>query len=242
MFRRIVTLVILFLFQTEWTFAAHPLITDDTGTQGRGKFQVEFNGEFSDHHGHHETEVSTTLCAGLGEPSDLVVTAPYLSRNPEGERSEDGMGDISIEMKWKFYENRGLSFAWKPGIVLATGDEKKGLGEGKKSYSLFLIGTKEMESFVVHLNLGYLKNRQELRDSWHGCLAAEYRVSEKLTMVTDVGMERNPDRESDTDPAFVLGGMIYSVNEDIDVDCGIKAGLTKAEPDYSILVGLAVRF
>ena len=27
-------------------FAAHPLITDDTGTQGKGKFQLEVNREY----------------------------------------------------------------------------------------------------------------------------------------------------------------------------------------------------
>lgn len=29
------------------SFAAHPHITDDTGTQGKGKFQLEVNSEFA---------------------------------------------------------------------------------------------------------------------------------------------------------------------------------------------------
>lgn len=29
------------------SYAAHPLITDDTGTQGKGKFQIEVNSEFA---------------------------------------------------------------------------------------------------------------------------------------------------------------------------------------------------
>lgn len=28
-------------------FAAHPLITDDTATQGKGKFRIEVNSEFT---------------------------------------------------------------------------------------------------------------------------------------------------------------------------------------------------
>jgi len=28
------------------SWAAHPLITDDTGTQGKGNFQLEFNGQY----------------------------------------------------------------------------------------------------------------------------------------------------------------------------------------------------
>ena len=55
-------------------FAAHPLITDDTGTQGQGKFQLEVNGEFG-----HDREkldgvetiessagLETVLSGGLG--------------------------------------------------------------------------------------------------------------------------------------------------------------------------------
>lgn len=36
--------VVLSLMAAGAVFAAHPLITDDTGTQGRGKFQIEVNG------------------------------------------------------------------------------------------------------------------------------------------------------------------------------------------------------
>jgi hypothetical protein len=33
-------------------------------------------------------------------------------------------------VKWRFYEKDGLSFAIKPGIILPTGEEDKGLGDG----------------------------------------------------------------------------------------------------------------
>jgi hypothetical protein len=35
---------ILLIASPSW--AAHPLITDDTGTQGKGKFQLELNGQY----------------------------------------------------------------------------------------------------------------------------------------------------------------------------------------------------
>ena len=38
--------VLIFCFTTS-LYAAHPLITDDTGTQGKGRFQLELNGEYS---------------------------------------------------------------------------------------------------------------------------------------------------------------------------------------------------
>ncbi len=226
MFKRIAIMVIVLLW-SGLAFAAHPLITDDTGTQGKGRFQFELNGGYSNDNGNKETEVNTILSAGLRDNIDLVITAPYLFQNIEDGSSEDGISDIGIEMKWRFYEKDGLSFALKPGIILPTGNENKGLGDGKTSYSLFFIATKEIEPLTIDLNLGYIKNRKDLRDIWHYSLAGEYRVTKPLRIVANIGGETNPDKESDINPAFLLGGIIYSVNENFDVDCGIKAGLPK---------------
>ena len=42
------------------------------------------------------------------------------------------------------FDKEGLSFDLKPGITLPTGDENKGLGNGRASYSLNLITTKKL--------------------------------------------------------------------------------------------------
>ena len=44
-------------------------------------------------------------------------------------------------------------------------------------------------------------------------------------------MERNPDKTSNTHPAFILGGLIYSILESIAIDVGVKGGLNKPETD-----------
>ena len=46
MFKRILAIVIVLLW-SGLAFAAHPPISDDTGTQGKGKFQLEVNSEFT---------------------------------------------------------------------------------------------------------------------------------------------------------------------------------------------------
>jgi hypothetical protein len=42
--------------------------------------------------------------------------------------------------------------------------------------------------------------------------------------------------------AFVLGGLIYSLSENLDLDLGVKGGLTHTETDIAIMAGLAWRF
>ncbi len=53
------------------SFASHPLITDDTGTQGKGKFQLEVNGGYGQ--GEEDgvttktTQILTMLTYGLSD-------------------------------------------------------------------------------------------------------------------------------------------------------------------------------
>jgi hypothetical protein len=249
-------LVAVFIFSSVCN-AAHPLITDDTGTQGKGKFQVELNSEFSfdkEKEGGVTTkergsEVSTILSYGITDSMDVVFGVPYqwYKAWEDGEKTsdEDGISDMSVELKWMFYEKDGFSLALKPGITLPTGDDKKGLGTGRVTSSLFLITTKEIEPWAFHFNLGYIRNEnksEERKDIWHASVASEVEVINNLKLVANIGMEKNPDMASNTNPAFILGGIIYSITDVFDIDFGLKAGLNKPETDYSILAGGSLRF
>jgi hypothetical protein len=243
--RRIVFFLALSVLFTGSGYAAHPLISDDPGTCGTGKFNIEMNAEYANDNGDSETQIAATLSAGVRENIDLVVSAPYLfTKIDEGSETlkEDGLSDITLEVKWRFYEKDGLSFAIKPGIILPTGEEDKGLGDGKAAYSLHLLTSKEIDPVTLYLDIGYIKNRKEFRDIWHYSLAAEYRVSEPVSLVANIGGETNPDRESNVHPFFLLGGMIYKINENLSIDLGLKTGLNKAEADYTILAGIIIDF
>jgi hypothetical protein len=233
-------------------FASHPLITDDTGTQGKGRFQLEINGGY----GHEEEDgvtaetiqISTTLTYGLSDTVDIMIGLPYEFRRVENSGTltrQDGISDMSLEMKWRFYEKDGLSFALKPGITLPTGDEEKGLGSGRLTYHLFFIGTKEIKPWAFHLNLGYIRNENRIdenKDLWHASLASTVEVIKSLKLSGNIGIERNRNVDLETPNAFILGGVIYSLSENFDIDFGVKGGLTKPEEDYTILVGITWRF
>lgn len=110
-------------------YAAHPLITDDTSTQGKGKFQVEFNIEFTRDKVTDEEvttkekggEASSILSIGMAERVDLIFGLPYqwskVKENEEVISKERGVLDLSVEVKWRFWETEGLSFALKPGLT-----------------------------------------------------------------------------------------------------------------------------
>jgi hypothetical protein len=241
------------------TFAAHPLITDDTGTQGKGKAQIEFSGEY-DHDSKNGITTNTlvfptipVLSYGIGETVDFVHGVPYEHieiKQAGGTTTQRGISDVSLQLKWRFFEKNGLSFAVKPGVTLPTGNEDKGLGNGKASYSVFFITTKDMTPWAFHLNAGYIRNEYKLpaaedanrKDIWNVSLASQVDIVKGLKAVANIGIERNPDKTLDSDPAFLLGGFIYSITEDLDVDFGVKKALNKPETDIAYLAGVTMRF
>jgi hypothetical protein len=245
----------MFLPVASW--AAHPLITDDAGTQGKGKFQLEVNGQY-DYDKETVDGVSvkstggqagSTLSYGIIENADLVLNLPYVWSKVEEDGvsvyDEKGLSDISFEVKWRFFEKDGLSIALKPGVSFPTGNDEKGLGTGKTGYHVFLIGSKEIASWAFHANLGYIGNENkadEEKNIWHASLATTYEVVKNLKLVGNVGVEKNPDKAADNDPAFLIAGAIYSATENFDIDAGVKYGLTSSETDWSVMAGMAFRF
>jgi hypothetical protein len=113
-----------------------------------------------------------------------------------------------------------------------------------------LITTFERDPWAIHLNFGYGRNEYRLqedinanrKDIWRVSLAGEVEVIKDLKAVANIGVERNCDKESNRYPAFILGGLIYSVSENFDVDFGIMRGMNKPETDWAILAGIAFRF
>jgi hypothetical protein len=252
---KVVLLVSLFAFLLSLSALSHaaiPLVTDDTGTQGKGNFQLELFGEYG--HDHEEilttktSDVSLTLTYGITEPVDIVLAIPYQAWRSEGSESGeegDGIGDLSIEAKWRLYEKEGLSLALKPGLTIPTGNEEKGLGAGSPTYYVRLIATQVMRPWEFDMNVGYLHNSNatgERKNIWSASLDAQLEVVKNLKVALDVGVATNPDSSSDTPPVYILGGLIWSLRENLDIGLGVKSGLTSPETDISVRGGITWRF
>lgn len=254
------TLTLLFLaglLCAPSSLAARPLITDDSGTMGKGKVQLETGVEVSSWKDTEDgvetkeniTEASVALTYGLTESIDLVAGIPYAWRKVK----EDGItvfdknrfSDTSLEMKWRFFEKNGFGLALKPGITLPTGKYEDEFGSGRVTYGVTFIASKELDPFAFHVNVGYTRNENKLderRDLWGASVAATYQVIKGLNVVGNVGLERNTDPERGTMPAFGLVGFNYAVTDYMVIDAGYKFGLNKQEVDHAVIVGLTFNF
>jgi hypothetical protein len=241
------------MFTPSAAWAGHPMITDDAGTQGQGHFQLEVNGQYDHDQGAGITttggQAAAALTYGITDTIDVVAGIPYLWITEESNHlssSENGISDATLDIKIRFYEHDGLSFAVKPGLSFPTGDNDKGLGDGKTGYHLYLIGTQETGQWTFVANLGYIRHETDddtaVNDIWHVSIGAIYALDDQWKIVADAVAERNTDSNGDNDPVHALAGVIYSPTKNIDLDLGIKAGITSSATDWSLMAGTTFKF
>ena len=230
-------------------FAAHPLVTEDSGVQGEHNWQFELN---TDRAIERDTRfssqvVNATLTYGLADTLDLAFNMPW-QRNEVSDSPRqfyNGAGDASIFMKWRVYENDKLSLAIKPLISLTTGNSDKGLGSDRMRPRVTGISTWGDERLSLSANLGYTYNDNTFGDRkslWNLSGSVVAGLFENLRGVLEVGAYTNSDSTVRQKPACANVGLIYSPHDKLDFDLGYKRGLNKAEALYSVGAGVTVRW
>ncbi|MBP7737063.1 MAG: transporter [Spirochaetes bacterium] len=181
----------------------------------------------------------------------FYYTGPLQGLYMKQTEMENGLGDISAEVKWKIFEYKALSLALKPGIIIPTGNCSKGLGAGKFGAYGYFITTLDLKMVLLHLNIGYIRNQNrinEREDIWHASLAGEFWVvKDRFRLVANIGLDRNKDKRSRIHDAYLLGGGILTVSDSCDLDLGFKYSIQSKQwespgPDYSILAGATIWF
>lgn len=219
--------------------AAHPLITEDTGTQGAGRYQLKFFAEELEERGtRRDVEVYTgVLSYGIAETADVQARLPLFRDGP------DGVGDASLDLKWRFFERNAVSLALKPGITLPTGDERDGRGKGKVTYGSLIVVSYAPGAIGVHAHAGFRRNENKLgeRESLRQfAAAATYRVGE-VRFVGELTRATNPVPGGGTVRYSTIGA-IWSMTRDVDLDIGWRNGNGSAPIDEALLLGATVRW
>lgn len=230
--------------------AAHPLITEDTGTQGTGRNQLELTFERAQDHENgvreHSWRCAATYAYGWGETVDAIVSVPYdrVHIDAGAVSRESGIGDVGLDLKWRFYERGIWSAAIKPGLVLPTGDETRGLGAGRLQVGAYLVGSVDRPPWALHLHYGQRRNRNDVgeHEQIRHVSFAVVRDIGSMRFVADVGNETAADPNASRDPTFILGGIIFALGKDADLDVGYKQALNHAEIDATWLAGITLRF
>lgn len=221
--------------------AAHPLITEDTGTIGKGRWQLELFGEEGEARGTRVRldQHDAVLSHGIGDALDLQLGVPWVRAQASG------MGDATLDIKWRFLARGPLSLGLKPGILLPTGDEGKGLGAGRTGWQSLFIMTWEDGPVAFHAHAGYLRHRNTLGErssltQFSGAVAVQ--AAPEVKVIVDLSRNTNPDPAATQSERYLVFGAIWSVSKDFDFDLGFKVGSGSAALDQALLLGLTARW
>lgn len=205
--------------------AFHPLITDDTGTQGMGGNQLEAGMDYVDENGVKGRSLGVTYTRGFTDSLDGYGGAAYQLSSPKG------WGNVGLGLKWRFLEDeaRKLSLALKPEVLLPVSgaDEAAGLGNGEFSYGLTFIASMETGFGELHFNLEAARNNfddktiTDRRRFWRASVAPVWVVAEGWKVALDLGLQTNADATEDATMGFVQLGAVYTPNEQFDLSFGV---------------------
>lgn len=216
--------------------AFHPLVTDDTGTQGSGGNQLEFS--FNEDRASAAGNIGRlrtlpiVYTRGLTETLDVFGGVSYARiRSSTAAGDVSGGGNPSFGAKWRFYENERnkTGFAIKPEVLFpASADrESAGLGTGKTSGKLTLILTQEVPFGAIHVNAGVARDRyvNTFRNAdtttTRASIAPVWNLSDQWTLALDLGTESARAGGATVRSNFVELGAIYSLRKHLDFALGI---------------------
>jgi hypothetical protein len=230
-------------------YAAHPLISEDAATQGKGAFELEIGNSWTKDAGTRTYELGPQLSYGITPELDALLRPTWLDVRTTGDEAgtrSRGVGDTAVDVKWRFLETDPVNLALRAGFNAPSGNADRGLGAGKPTYHGVLVASFDARPFALHGNIGYTRNRadpSERRDLYHASTALLWTVNESWrVLLADIAVDSDPDRSVHSWPAVWRVGAIYTLRKGCDLDVGAQARLNRAAPSNVLLVGVTVRW
>lgn len=235
-------IVLLFTLVTQ-SYAYFPFMGEDAQTIGRPfGFELENNlTYFRYYDGTYHQDYIFQLAVGVKKNLDLAVFVPY-SKFYDGSELE-GLNDSGFYMKHVPYK-RDFKFGYLLQINFDTG--KEGIGYGKTTGNLNLIGEIEAGGTIYNANIVYIKSGhvEELRDSYGVILGVFKEYRDVLSYGVELKVLRPEDRDIQVLDTHILAGVVYHHKPNKDIALGVHKTLTEHTTfvDYGVLLGLLTSF
>ena len=220
------------------------MLSEDTGTQGAGNFELELGYDWSRLNGTRSFLFQPQLSAGTSAAFDLIVQPSWFNNVDSSGNLTQGLGDTNLDFKWRFFGATPLSLGIRAGLELPTAQRGLGLSRGRIGSHALLVATIDAPPWSFDLNAGYSRVtyfEAARADLLHFSAAALFSVNERLVLVIDTTVDSDPDRTEPTGMGVALLGAIYTLHPGLDLDAGYRARLDSGAPAQQWLLGITYR-
>jgi hypothetical protein len=226
-------------------FAAHPLQTEDTGTQGARNVELENGFARAVGAGSVLSTYQPQLSVGLATTVDAIVQPSFVVAHPRGQAVVSGLGDTNLDGKWRFWGADPWSLAVRAGLELPTAQRGLGLRHGQVSEHALLVATWDAAPTTVYANVGLThlpENGDARRDVGIVSAAVLHTVSERLILTVDGEFNQDPSALRHGWPGSLLAGAIWTARPGLDLDVGYQLSINAAAVTRQWMAGLTYRF
>jgi hypothetical protein len=226
-------------------FAAHPLQTEDTGTQGARNVEIENGLARAVFDATTLTTYQPQVSLGLAATVDAIVqpSRAWLKAPPRGATS--GRGDTNIDAKWRFWGSDPWSFGIRAGLQAPTSQHGLGLPHGRWAEHALLVATWNDAPTTVHANVGVTRvpRAPGARTTIaHLSAAMMQAVADRLVATMDAELDQDPAAARRTWPGTLLAGAIWTARPGLDLDVGYQRSFSGQPATRQWLAGLTWRF
>ena len=178
---------------------------------------------------------------GLTDRLTLLASVPYTGYS-EGDLDESGLGDVELGTEFLFFEDI-FEYAWiipHAAVILATGDEDKGLGTGEGQGRLGIsVGTTTHDVLHWAVDVSYTLDGAEPEDEFTderenlvtGALSLIWDLDDRASVLGEVQVR---DDATDPDDDYALRahlGLAYKVNKYLSI-MAYGGGSSGLDEDY----------
>lgn len=159
---------------------------------------------------------------------------------------QSGVGDFTSRLKINLWGNDGgqTAFGFLPFVKFPTNTDQLG-NNSVEGGALFPFAAKLPVGFDMGMETGVLFLRNEVGRSYHGEFVNSVTFGHVLIGKLDGYLEFfssvSTERGSQWIGTIDLG-LTYAVAENLQLDCGCNAGVTRSADDLNVFTGITVRF
>jgi hypothetical protein len=201
-----------------------PLITEDTGTPGAGKWEI--NTAFTVDKNRQRIEYQSPLLDvnyGLGDRMKLQAQVPLLLFDDRQGATKAGFGEMFLGYKYRFLDEKGdgISVSFYPQVAfdnLAVSFDQKRLRRATNPLVPIEIG-RTFGKLELGAEAGY-QFFQHDRDEWFFGVTAGYKVTDKFELLAEIRMTEDRSFRRTDDVLFNVGtrwelndhlGLLFSI-------------------------------
>lgn len=225
-------------------FAAHPLQTEDTGTQGLGNIEIENGMTWSRDTSGRRFIYQPQVSYGVSPVLDLIVQPSFLHHRDIGDDWHSDFGDTNLDAKWRFYGSSPWSLGLRAGLQIATASGDQGLSHGTVGSHEILVLTYDEAPLTIYGNLGGIQNPASSglrREVVGASTAALWTVNGHLILTGELATGADPTLHRGDWPSTALAGFIWTIIPGLDSDIGYVRGFQQPA-SQRWLAGLTYRF